>query len=122
MKKIKKYLIEKLTENAVAWGVECERKIPPEFIICEHALERLKERFYCEEKKLYKIVVKAWNNKEKVPFGKIIKLKNSKSHKGNISYKTFNGFIFVFANYYNSILGFNQKTLVTVYNPKVVND
>lgn len=93
-------------------------QLPPEYIITKHAEERLKERFTCRQDKLMKVTMKAWRSALPVQWWMI----RAKKRLGytNTVLKHFNGYIWVFAPLYNKSLGFSQKVLITLYNPKLV--
>ena len=97
------------------WGATIETDLPPEFIITEHANRRIEERLKCNKDKVQKITVKAWNNKEILDQKYINQKEVIYYSKNNIRYKTFNGFVFVFALKFINRLGYSQKTLITVY-------
>lgn len=102
------------------WGVKYEGDLPPEFIVTNHALDRLKYRSGTKEDKFKKIIIKAWysseyldekflNKQEEIQFFK------GKRNRSRIKYKLFNGLIFVFQLHFNGQIGVNQKKLITVY-------
>ena len=94
------------------WGTKIEADLPPEFIVTEHACNKLIERFKCDSKKFHKIMLKAWRSEEHIDKEFIYRAKLT--HNRGI-YKMFNGHIFVFRVRYNNRLGFSQKYLVTVF-------
>lgn len=113
LKKIRPYLIK----NLKCWGCAFNDELPPEFIITPHAQKRLEDRLNCRKDKIRKMVVKAWFNKEQVKYD--FKLRQeAKGYKG--IYKTINGFVFIFAERWEPRIGYTQKILITVYDPKVV--
>jgi hypothetical protein len=108
-----KFLLKKFLRRLKYWGCEFEYNIPPEFVISDHAEQRLKERFKCGDHKLKKVTVKAWYSNEFVDKSKI-------KDNGRI-YRSFNGNVFVFKARFNKRIMAEQKILVTVINPKLVN-
>jgi len=120
VKKIKKIIIRWAVTYCKSWGVEYETRLPPEFLITKHAEEGIKQRFNVSENKIKKVIIKSWYNKEKINNRVLCKLLRNRKY-GRTSYKIFNGFIFVFKCVFVSKLGINQKVLLTVYDPKVVN-
>jgi len=117
LKKIlEKNLREFIEKNFKCWGVEIETCLPPEFLIREHAEQRICERIKCSPAKMKKITIKAWNSKLKLPH--LFEYEKQKIGYANSIYRYHNGFIFVFSTKYNIKLGFSQKILVTVYDPK----
>ncbi len=94
------------------WGTVIETKLPPEFIITEHACDALEKRFPCSSDKFHKIMLKAWRSDANPGYRYIQEAK--RTHERGI-YKMFNGYIFVFRTRYNKRLGFAQKYLITVY-------
>ena len=113
MKKLIYYFLRKYIEkNYDYWGIKLETSLPPEFIITDHAVSKIKTRFNCNPDKMYKIMLKAWKSTEIIDRSFIAK-KRSIHEKG--IYKMFNGFIFVFRTRYNKRLGCAQKYLITVF-------
>lgn len=110
----KKFFLKELK----VWGVKFDFELPPEIIITNHAVIRIKERFRCNDAKIKKIVMKAWLSE--LPIRERFKRKTIEERMaGNkIVYKSFNGFIFVFGFKFNKYLSYNQKTLITVYSYK----
>lgn len=88
-----------------------EIDLPPEFIVSEHARQRMAERFGCDERKIRKIAVKAWQSQSEIPAKAIL--------DSNRDYRYYNGHIFVYARDNLPKYGLIQKILITVYNPKV---
>lgn len=99
--------------------VKYENELPPEFVITEHANERLQARVLIKPCKLRKIIVKAWHNKQPVNPRLLDKLTRKPEYR-NKHYRWFNGYIFVFSIRYNKTIGFAQKILVTVFHPRMV--
>ncbi len=94
------------------------KKNPQEFVITDHAYQRLKERLKCLEEKIKKVVVKAWHSK--IPVGKeSILLKESagwtKAECLASKYRIFQGHIFVFILSQSKDKRFTIKRLITVY-------
>lgn len=116
MKNIIQKSLKKFVETHYSiWGTMIETDLPPEFIITEHAYNKIKKRFNCRSDKMHKIMLKAWNSKEISDQNFIAKTKQ-KYEKG--IYKMFNGYVFVFRIRYNNQLGFSQKYLITVFKKK----
>lgn len=111
----KKFLKKFIEKNYKVWGTKLEVDLPPEFIITQHAENKFKQRVCCNQNKKHKIIVKAWNSKEKIRPGFI---RRSRKLYGNKIYKLFNGYIFVFDIRYNRKAGFAQKFLITVFKLK----
>jgi len=109
---LEKYIRKYIEKHYDFWGTKIITDLPPEFIITEHALERLKTRFNCSPEKRHKIMLKAWDSQE-YPGNKFAK--NAKYHHEKGIYKLFNGYIFVFRTRYNKRLGFCQKNLITIF-------
>lgn len=113
MKKlIYSFLRKYIEKHYDVWGTKIEANLPPEFIVSQHAIEKMGKRFQCRPEKVHKIMLKAWRSKEQLNYATIQRL-NYGHHNG--IYKTFNGFVFVFRLRYNNRLGFSQKYLVTVF-------
>lgn len=118
VKKLLKQIYKKeLAEIIKDLRVEYEKNMPPEFLITDHALERMKQRFGCKDFKIRKITRKAWGSKVKVPVNIEEKKRRNPKYKNTI-FKQFNGHIFVFSTQYNSKLGYSVKKLITVYSLK----
>lgn len=116
MNKLVKNTLKKFIEKHYdTWGTEIITKLPAEFVITEHAYQRMKKRFSCKEEKMHKIVVKAWKHSENLDNRFIYK---AKQINGPGIYKTFNGFVFVFRIRRHHNLGVPQKYLVTVFKQK----
>lgn len=116
MKKIIQSFLKKFIEkNYNVWGIKIETDLPPEFIITEHALEKIKKRFNCNSDKMHKIMMKAWKTEE-TPSKEFIQKADLNYERG--IYKMFNGYVFVFRVRYNNRLGFAQKYLITVFKKK----
>ena len=94
------------------WGVKFMSDLPPEYIISDHAEDRMAERFGCKKDKISKIVIKAWHSREKVKKEWLNKRKYFNQVKG-ATYRYFMGYIFVFKVYYQK--DYTQKKLLTVY-------
>lgn len=124
--KIKNWLLCLLIKHfdLKVWGVDFAPEKPPEFIITDHARRRLLKRFRCNKTKIKKIIVKAWRCKEAIENKKLYKLK--KYNKGKqYTFRSFMGYIFVFAYDYRLSTRPPQKILITLYHPKInfdVND
>lgn len=122
---MQKFTIEKIRSWALAqcrvWGVGWESDLPKEFIISQHAEERLLERMTKNRDKLEKIVVRAWRSKLAVPSNVNLPRKYERVY---YRYRWFGGYLFVFQiilagrNY--SRFQLSQKKLITVYNPKTI--
>lgn len=97
------------------WGTVIETKLPPEFIITEHAYTALEKRSNCSPDKYHKIMLKAWDSDANPGYRYIQEAR--RTHEKGI-YKMFNGYIFVFRIRYNKRMGFAQKYLITVYKKK----
>lgn len=114
-----KPLIHKLAKRLIGelkyWGCEYDFNLPPEFIITEHARQRMIDRGVCKEKKIRKVVVKAWHSEE-TTLKQWNKQYNRLPHE---VYKSFMGYLFIFLIKHNKRLGYTSKTLVTVYDYKV---
>jgi len=125
MKFFKKKINSLIERYSKVWGATIETNLPPEFVITDHAHRRIEERLQCNKEKVMKVTVKAWNNKETLDQRFIQEKERCRNYnRNNIRYKTFNGFVFVFALKFiksrrlENRLGFSQKILVTVY-PKI---
>lgn len=121
LKKIlKKIDLEWLEKNVKIWGVEIESNLPPEFIITDHAFLRIKTRTNYDDKKIKKLVVKAWFSKEPVSKKFLSKIEDKIKRYGPTHYRSFLGNVYVFRAVYSKRLGHFQKKLVTVYKPGVI--
>lgn len=114
-KPIQNFLKKFIEKNYNVWGIKIETDLPPEFIITEHAHEKIKKRFNCSPNKMYKIMLKAWKTTE-APSQEFIDKAGQNFESG--IYKMFNGYVFVFRIRYNNRLGFAQKYLITVFKRK----
>ncbi len=86
-----------------------ERK---EFVVTNHARERIIERLKCHPSKIEKLVIKAWlSTKEPIPLEFRIR-QERKGYKGS-TYRKFLGYIWVFD------ATKHQKVLVTIYRQNV---
>lgn len=112
MKLIEKYLKRFIEKHYDFWGTKIETDLPPEFIILEHAFDRLDGRFPCGPDKYHKVMLKAWESQEPID-RKFLQYARAKHQYG--IYKLFHGYVFVFRTRYNKKLGCAQKYLVTVF-------
>lgn len=111
-------LITKLIGELKYWGIAFETDLPPEFVITNHALERINLRFKCKPTKIKRTVFKAWNHGTQ-PHPEFInrKLYRTGEYKGSI-YRVFQGHVFIFKTRYDNKLGVARKTLITVHEYK----
>ena len=58
------YMQKTLKRFFKVWGVGFETNMPPEFVITNHAEERMKQRMSVSERKLKQTVIKAFYSKE----------------------------------------------------------
>lgn len=83
-------------------------------IITIHAVDRIKERFSCNENKIPKIVLKAWKSKDVISKKTEAKF-NIRTYRNdkykNSHYRFFQGFVFVFVTEHG------DNKLVTVFHP-----
>lgn len=112
--------MEWIEKKVKIWGVEIESNLPPEFIITDHAFLRLKTRTNYDEKKIKKLVVKAWFSKEVVSKKLFAKIEDKKRRHSFSHYRFFLGNLYVFDIVHNKKLGYSQKILVTVYKPGII--
>jgi len=116
MHEIPKSLIKKFIErNYDTWGTKIETKLPAEFVISEHAYDRMTKRLCFKKEKLHKIMLKAWNNQDEMN-GKW--LYQAQKNHGRGIYKQFNGNVFVFRIRRNYKLRVQQKFLITAFKKK----
>ena len=108
----KKFLRNYIEKNYDVWGIEIITKLPPEFVITEHAYTRMKDNLNIKKEKMSKIMLKAWHSHEHVDEGYIIR---SKVKYGPGIYKMFNGIIFIFKEKRRARLGVPQKYLITAF-------
>ncbi len=103
-------MIKPLNKFLNICGVQLETE--PEFVISKHATKRLKERLNISDKKIKKVVVKAWHSKQHLSkkFNKV-KYKQHFHGKGRIC-REYMGYVFVFAYCSEGTPG--QKKLITV--------
>jgi hypothetical protein len=109
LKRIEEVLVKWMLRRYKYLRVAMEIDLPPEFIVSDHAKRRIEERYKCNETKIRKITVKAWNSKLPIEW----------NVKDNRIARSFNGHIFIFAERYLNKYGITQKTLVTVINPRI---
>jgi len=91
-----------------------------EFIITQHAEERLIERFGCKKYKIEKIVIKAWNSNEKMKskyiskFNQKVFLKFYRNQR-YIKMRLYQGYLFIFRLNWDTPDRSVQKYLITIY-------
>lgn len=100
------------------WGLGYESKLPPEFIVTQHAQKRLKARLeYPDRHRGAELTMEAWYQ-GKVPPETFDQNRHRNSHHKNYAYKYYSGYIWIYGLRWNEHLGVDQKFLVTIYNWK----
>ena len=99
------------------FGASIETDLPPEFIITHHAHQRMRERVGVSPEKMKKLVMKAWNCRDKV---KETVKNHSEYHYWYMRGKRTDlrscmGYIFIFEKKYLRGIPYPQKILITVY-------
>jgi len=106
-----------ILKNFKLWGVKFETELPPEFIITEHAHQRLLGRLKCSEEKIKKVTIKAWFSKEKLPTTWSNKREYfDRERYKNSEYRILMGYLFIFDTSFIPKINAHQKRLITVYN------
>ena len=113
---VKRRLRELVEGKFVVWGAALETSLPPEFVVTEHATQKLKTRFKCNSNKILKGTIKAWRSQERLRESFV--RRKQRVHEQQGIYKSFNGYIFVFRLRYNKKLGCSQKYLITCFQKK----
>lgn len=115
--KLIKLLRKIIQKYYIFFGCEFEINLPPEFIITDHARQRLTERIGVSEKKMKQLTMKAWYCKERVK--EEVKKRSEYYHKGknkNIVFRSCMGYTFIFKRAFTFGVPHQQKILITVYN------
>lgn len=99
------------------FGVTIETELPSEFIITNHARERMAERIGVNPEKMKKLVMKAWNCNDKV---KETVKNHSEYHywymRGRKTHlRSCMGYTFIFEKKLTYGVPYPQKVLITVY-------
>ena len=103
-------------ERAKIWGVEFETRFPSEFVITNHAEDRIRERVSVKPKKMMRMVVKAWGSKETVPrLNKLAYAVQFGEDPKFMFYRMFMGYVWIFRTMYRKNCQTPQKILITVY-------
>lgn len=100
------------------WGVGFESELPPEFVITNHAEQRLKKRLnYAHRHQIPKLMLDAWHDGDKPPADFDPK-KASRPTKyfSKFIYKHYAGYIWIWGVRYNKQIPEGQKHLITIYN------
>jgi hypothetical protein len=99
------------------YGVQFESSLPPEFVVSEHAEQRIRERFgLTDKKKMAKMVQKAFYSRQTKSSPRITIAKNRSEYKGKkYKFREMMGRVFIFA--YSGARGELPpvKLLVTVF-------
>lgn len=91
-------------------------KLP--IVITTHAQDRLNKRFHCNKSKYLKIAKKAWKSKEQMNDKLFKKVTGSDSARPGDMYRFYLGYVFVFRR--KKYCGEHNISLITLYNPKVI--
>lgn len=91
------------------------RMVWSEFVITNHARERIIQRIKCNPNKIEKLVIKAWySTKEPVP-ASFVWYQRAKGYRNeNVKYRKFLGFMWVFEQNHRG-----QKVLITMFREHV---
>lgn len=113
-----KHVILLVLPQLTHFGVRYDWELPPDFVVTEHAAQRLQIRSPIAPAKLKQVVAKAWDSKQGVEVIAKYRAYAKKRAESSDQYRVFQGLIFVFVCRYNKYLGYSQKTLVTVISPE----
>lgn len=100
------------------WGVGFESQLPPEFVITNHAKERLNRRLaYPHKHRMVELMIDAWHEGEEPPetFLKE-KARKPRNHFHSFVYRYHEGYIWIWGLQYSKLIPDGQKYLVTIYN------
>lgn len=106
--------IARIFLRLLGWDDIVYEKDVPEFYISKHGEQRLKERLKCSDKKLEKLVRKAW-----VHGNLISNKKNLIKKSGRKIYKEYMGYIFIF-KIIPTKRGLKTKMFITVLLNKFI--
>lgn len=105
--------MQRVTKHEAGWLFGKLSNNFPEFIITNHALERIRKRLGCNDAKIPSVVVKAWASK--LTHDDVSLSTKMSSHNAINVYRVFLGCVFVFALDEDRRFGGVQKTLITIF-------
>lgn len=100
------------------WGVAFESQLPPEFVITNHAKQRMEKRLqYTHKHKMVELMIDAWHDGEEPPATFLKeKARKPQKHFHSFVYRYYEGYIWIWGIQYSSLIPDGQKFLVTIYN------
>lgn len=100
------------------WGVGFESRLPPEFVITNHAKERLNRRLsYPHKHRMVELMIDAWHDGEEPPATFLKeKARKPRNHFHSFEYRYYEGYIWIWGLQYSDLIPDGQKYLVTIYN------